>query len=291
MEKKRMLEQIKKYGVITVACAIYAFGYTCFLDPNLLAPGGVSGLAVILARFLPVDNGVIILCLNIPLLIAGAVVFGRTFIVSTIYATVVSSLMISACSFLPPAFLPVTDDLLTAGLAGGILTAIGMGLIFRCGATTGGTDIIVRLIHRKAPYIKSGAIFLIVDSTVVALSALVFGNINIALYAAISLYANSRLFDVVLYGANTARLMLIITARPDEVVEQATHLLDVGVTVIEARGGYTGSENTMLVCAVKKRLFPRLRKLVQKVDPAAFMIVSSADEIYGEGFVRTVPED
>lgn len=275
----------KKYSVITAACAVYALGYACFLSPNRLAPGGISGLAVVLGEFIPVDKGLIILCLNAPLLIVGAIVFGSHFFFSTIYATVVSSLFISAASYLPAMFLPLTEDLLTAGLAGGVMTAVGMGLIFRHGATTGGTDIIVRLIQRKLPHIKTGAIFMVVDSCIVALSAIVFGNVNLALYAAIALFANTTVFDAVLYGTNSARLLLIITTRPEEIITQATQALDMGITVIDSRGGYTGTENTMLVCAVKKRVFPRVKKLVLTIDPASFIIVSSADEIYGEGFI------
>ena len=245
----------------------------------------MSGLAVILAEFIPIDNGIIILCLNLPLLVGGAIVFGSAFFFSTIYATVVSSLAITAVSFLPAVFQPLTDDLLTAGLAGGVLTAVGMGLIFRQGATTGGTDIIVRLVQKKFPHMKSGVLFLVVDSIIVALSALVFGNINLALYASIALFTNTRVFDAVLYGTNAARLLLIITGEPEEVIRQATQDLDLGITVLEARGGYTGTEKTMLVCAVKKRMFPRMKKLVLSIDSGAFIIVSSADEIYGEGFL------
>jgi len=276
---------LKRFLIITSACAVYALGYACFLSPNQLAPGGISGLSVILAEFIPVDNGIIILCLNLPLLAAGAFVFGKRFFLSTVYATVISSLFISAASFLPPVFRPLTNDLLTAGLAAGVMIAVGMSLIFRQGATTGGTDIIVRLLMRKMPHIKMGALFLTVDSCVVALSAVVFGNIDLALYAAVSLFASTRVFDSILYGTNSARLLLIITKKPEEVIEKATRTLLMGITVIEARGGYTGSALTMLVCAVKKPAFPAMKRLLAEVDPEAFTIVSSADEIYGEGFL------
>lgn len=277
---------IKKYAVITAACVAYALGYACFLSPNRLAPGGASGLAVALGEFLPFDKGLMILCLNLPLLVAGALVFGRRFFFSTIYATVVSSLFISAASLLPSFFRPLTEDLLTAGLAGGALTAVGMGFIFREGATTGGTDILVRLIQRRVPHLRAGAVFMAVDSCIVALSAVVFGDVDLALYAAVALFVNTRTFDAVLYGTNSARLLLIVSSRPEEIVSQATRTLDMGVTVIEARGGYTGAEKTMLVCAVKKTAFPRMKKLTTTIDPAAFIIVASADEIYGKGFIR-----
>ncbi len=276
---------MKRYSIITASCVIYAVGYACFLSPNHLAPGGISGLAVILGEFVPLDKGTIILCLNLPLLAAGAVVFGRKFFLSTMYATTLSSLLISAASLLPPTLLPATTDLLTAGLAGGALIALGMGIIFRQEATTGGTDIIVRLLQRKLPHIRTGLLFLTVDSCVVALSAAVFGNINLALYAALSLFVSTKVFDAVLYGNNSARLLLIITKHPETVINAATKTLNIGVTTVKTRGGYTGSDNTMLVCAVKKHIFPAMKNLVITTDPEAFMIVSSADEIYGIGFI------
>ncbi len=276
---------IKKFSIITAACFLYAAGYACFLAPNHLAPGGISGLAVILSHLTRIDNGILILALNIPLLVIGAFVFGRRFLLSTLYATVLSSLLITAAGFLPPALLPVTEDPLTAGLAGGVLLASGMGLIFRQGATTGGTDIIVRLIARKLPHIRTGALFLTVDSMIVALSAAVFGNVDLALYAAVCLFASTRVFDAILYGTNSARLLLIITEKPDEVVRNATSALALGITVLEGRGGYTGEERTLLMCAVKKTVYPAMQRLVLRVDPAAFLIVSSADEIYGSGFL------
>jgi len=276
---------LKRCAIITAACAVYAIGYACFLSPNHLAPGGVSGLAVILGEFVPLNQGIIILCLNIPLLAAGAITFGKDFLVSTLYATVVSSLFISIASLLPSDFLPPTHDLLTAGLAGGVLTAVGMGIIFRQSATTGGTDIIVRLIQKKLPHLRTGILFLTVDSIVVALSAAVFGNINLALYAAISLFAATKVFDAVLYGTNAQRLLIIITNNPKKIIDAAAKPLNIGITVAETRGGYTGEPNTMLICAVRKTVFPAVKQTVLAADPAAFLIVSSADEIYGIGFI------
>lgn len=276
---------IKRYAAITAACVIYAAGYTCFLSHNHLAPGGVSGLAVILGEYLPLNHGMIILCLNLPLLAIGAFTFGKDFLLSTLYATVISSLFISLASFLPPSFLPLTQDLLTAGLAGGVLTAVGMGIIFRQSATTGGTDILVRLIQKKIPHIRTGIIFLTVDSCIVALSAIVFGNITSALYAAISLFANTKVFDAILYGTTSQRLLLIVTNHPKEIIDAATNTLHIGITVIETRGGYTDSPNTMLVCAVRKTIFPAVKKIMLETDPSAFLIVTSADEIYGMGFI------
>ncbi len=276
---------MKRYTIITAACVIYAIGYACFLSPNHLAPGGISGIAVVLGEFLPLNKGLIILLLNLPLLAVGAIVFGRSFFLSTLYATAASSLLISAAALLPKTFLPLTEDLLTAGLAGGTLLAVGMGLIFRQSATTGGTDIIVRLIQRKLPHVRTGMIFLTVDSCVIALSAAVFGNVNLALYAAISLLASTKVFDAILYGTNSQRLLIIITGHPEKVIRTATKQLNIGVTVIETRGGYTGNANTMLLCAVRKIAFPAVKETVLSADPGAFIIVSSADEIYGKGFI------
>jgi uncharacterized membrane-anchored protein YitT (DUF2179 family) len=138
---------------------------------------------------------------------------------------------------------------------------------------------------RKIPHVRTGVLFLAVDSFVVTLSAIVFGNINVALYAAISLFVSTRVFDAVLCGTNSARLLLIITKKPASAIQTAVNHLNLGVTVVETKGGYTGENNTMLVCAVKKTAFPALKKMLLSADPQAFLIVSSADEIYGKGFI------
>ena len=180
--------------------------------------------------------------------------------------------------------LPLTDDLFLAALAGGALMALGIGLVFRGGGTTGGSDIVTKFLRLKYKHVKTGSVFLAVDSVVVVLSAIIFHDIEVALYAALSLVVSATVLDRVLYGTDEAKLVYIISDKGDEIADVLMSRLDVGVTYLEGQGAYTGNDKKVLMCAAHKRAFPRIREVVTDVDDVAFMIVSSAQEIFGEGF-------
>ena len=270
---------------ISLGCVAYASGLILFLNPNDLAPGGVSGVSIMLSRFIPVEVGTLILVFNIPLLITAFIKFGAKFTAMTAFATVLSSTIMDLLeAFLPPDY-AVTRDKLLAGIFGGTLMALGMGVIFRAGGTTGGSDIIIRLLRRKFRHLKTSTIFLITDCIIVGISALVFGNIEAALYAGIALAVNSSVLDFVLYGSNGARMIFIVTEHPDEINKALTENLNTGSTVIRGEGAYTGKEKTILMVVAKKHRFPKIRDAVGAADPNSFMIVSSASEIFGNGYL------
>lgn len=270
---------------ISLGCVAYAAGLILFLNPNDLAPGGVSGVSIMLSRFIPVEVGTLILLFNIPLLIIAFIKFGAKFTAMTAFATALSSTIMDLMgAFLPPDY-AVTKDKLLAGIFGGALMAFGMGVIFRAGGTTGGSDIIIRLLRRKFRHLKTSTIFLITDCIIVGVSALVFGNIEAALYAGIALAVNSTVLDFVLYGSNGARMIFIVTERPDEINKVLTEKVNTGSTVIKGEGAYTGREKTILMVVAKKHRFPKIRDAVGAADPNSFMIVSSASEIFGNGYL------
>ena len=270
---------------ISLGCVAYASGLILFLNPNDLAPGGVSGVSIMLSRFIPVEVGTLILVFNIPLLITAFIKFGAKFTAMTAFATVLSSTIMDLLeAFLPPDY-AVTRDKLLAGIFGGTLMALGMGVIFRAGGTTGGSDIIIRLLRRKFRHLKTSTIFLITDCIIVGISALVFGNIEAALYAGIALAVNSSVLDFVLYGSNGARMIFIVTEHPDEINTVLTEKVNTGSTVIKGEGAYTGREKTILMVVAKKHRFPKIRDAVGAADPNSFMIVSSASEIFGNGYL------
>lgn len=270
---------------ISLGCVAYAAGLILFLNPNDLAPGGVSGVSIMLNRFIPVEVGTLILLFNIPLLIIAFIKFGAKFTAMTAFATALSSTIMDLMgAFLPPDY-AVTRDKLLAGIFGGTLMALGMGVIFRAGGTTGGSDIIIRLLRRKFRHLKTSTIFLITDCIIVGISALVFGNIEAALYAGIALAVNSTVLDFVLYGSNGARMIFIVTERPDEINRVLTEKVNTGSTVIKGEGAYTGREKTILMVVAKKHRFPKIRDAVGAADPNSFMIVSSASEIFGNGYL------
>ena len=274
------MQKLKKYVIITAAAFVYAVGVSLFTDPNNMAPGGVTGISIILSRLLPVSTGTFILLINIPILIFAVWKFGIAFTVSTIYAI---ALISSFTNVLSP-YGAATDDILLAALVGGTLTAVSIGVIFRAGATTGGTDIIVKALRLRFPHLKTGKIFFIADALVVTLSGIVFRDLNAALYAAISAICTSVVMDVVLYGRDEAKLLYIISSRAEEIAGRLLSDLDIGVTYIKGQGAYSGDNKRVIMCVVKKPVTPRAEEIVKQEDPHSFMIITSATEVFGEGY-------
>ncbi len=245
------MQKVKKYVIITAAAFVYAVGVSLFTDPNNMAPGGVTGIAIILSRIFPVSTGTFIMLINIPILIFAIWKFGLALTVSTIYATA----LISFFTNLLAAYGAATDDILLAALVGGTLTAVSIGVIFRAGATTGGMDIIVKALRLQFPHLKTGKIFFIADALVVTLSGIVFRDLNAALYAAISAICTSVVMDIVLYGRDEARLLFIISAKAENIAERLLTDVDIGVTYIKGQGAYSGDNKRVIMCVVKKPVF------------------------------------
>lgn len=266
--------------MITFASAVYAVAVSLFLDPNSLAPGGVTGIAIILNRLTGLETGTWVLFINIPIIALGTWKLGWRFILSTGYCTLISSLFINLLS----PFGAVTEDLLLAAVAGGCLMAVGLGLVFKSGATTGGTDIIVKLLRIRFPQLKTGFLFFVTDAVIVAASGIVFKNVDVALYAGIVIAINSLLMDVVLYGRDGAKLVFIISDKHENITKRILEELDIGVTYISGSGAYSGKEKNVIMCVMKKQISPRAEAIVREEDPLAFMIVTSATEIFGEGY-------
>lgn len=280
LERKTPLKRVKDYIVITVACVIYAAAISLFLDPNSLAPGGVTGISIILNRVTGVETGTWILLLNVPILILGAWKFGFRFILSTMYCTVLTSCL---TNFLT-SFSAVTNDPFLAALAGGALMALALGWVFKAGATTGGMDIIVKVLRLKMPHLKTGSLYLVLDTAVVTISAFIFKNVDRALYAAMVVFITSFLLDVVLYGRDGAKVIYIISDRADSIAKRLLEDLDIGVTYMQGTGAYSGKDKKIIMCVMRKQLYPKAEEVVKEEDSLAFMIVTSATEIYGEGY-------
>ena len=198
----------KRYCLITAGCASLGAGIALFLEPNRLAPGGVSGVAIILSRFVPLHTGLLMLLLNIPLLVLGGVVFGRHFLFSTVYGAVMLSVFTDLIDYICGRFgvAGATQDLFLASVFGGLLTAVGLGLVFRCDSTTGGLDIVVRLLHAKLGNVSVGFLFLAVDFAVAGVSAVVFRSPETGMYATVTILLYSFLTDVVIAGRRGKRM-------------------------------------------------------------------------------------
>ena len=279
-EKKSIRRRMGDYLVITIGAFVYSSAISLFLDPNRLAPGGVTGIAIMLSKYTGMETGTWVLLINLPILAIGMWKFGLRFLLSTLYCTAMTSLFINVLSPIGA----VTVDPLLASLAGGALMAIGIGLVFKAGATSGGTDILVKLLRLKFPYLKTGALFLLTDACSVALSGVVFQDVDVSLYAGLVVVVNSLLLDVVLYGRDEAKLLVIISDCHEAIARRLLEEMDIGVTFLEGSGAYSGKDKRVILCAIKKQVSHRAEEIVRQEDPAVFMIVTSATEIYGEGY-------
>ena len=277
---KKHLNPILQYAGILAASALYAAAIALFLDPNHLAPGGVSGIAIIINQLTQIPTGTLILIMNVPLMALGMWKLGFRFLLSTLVAVISSSIF---TNLLAP-YGPLTTDPLLAACAGGALLAVGMGILFKLGATSGGTDILIRVIKLKYKHLKTGSLFLATDCCVIAASALVFGDIDLALYAAIATIVSSFWLDLVLYGRDEAKLVYLITDHEQAIAHRLLQELEIGVTYLQGQGAYTRDNKKVILCAMQKRLLPKVQEIAMEEDPFVFLIVTSASEIFGEGF-------
>lgn len=271
---------IRRYGYITGACLIYGVGISLFIDPNDLAPGGFTGLAVILNRVIPVETGTIYLLLNIPVIFLGIRKFGWKFTVSTLYAIFVVSLTTNSLSQFPA----VTKQPFLGAFFGGILIAAGMGIVFRNSATTGGVDIIIKCLRLRFPHLKTSTLMLIVDAFIFSFGGIIFGNIESVLYSIISALATSYVLELVLYGHDEAKLIYIISDKSNQITARLLAEIVVGVTILHGSGAYMNKEKKVLMCVVKKQMAHKVEEIVKQEDGSAFMIITKASEIYGEGY-------
>lgn len=278
--KNPILKIICEYLVIAFASVFYAIGISLFLDPNKLAPGGITGIAIIINRFIDMPTGVLVLIMNVPIMIIGIWKFGLKFFVSTIVATILGSVFIDVAAKFPVA----TNDLLLCSLIGGIFMGASIGLIFKVGASTGGTDIIARLLKLRLPHVETGKLFIIVDIIIVLASAIAFRDIELAAYAGICVFVSGKALDFVLYGGEGARLIFVISEKEEEIAERFMTDLDSGVTYVNGIGAYTSADKRIIMCAMTKQMLPKAQDIVKAIDVNAFIIVTSANEIVGEGY-------
>lgn len=264
---------------------IYSVAVLLFLTENEISPGGLTGIATILNYLFSLPIGTVVFILNIPLLAAGFIKFGGVFIVKTAVATAVMSLTLDISGLFMP---KMKIDPILAALFGGLLMGLGISLFMLRGATTGGTDIIAKLINRKFPHLTVGRLMLAADAAVVGLSALVYKNMESALYAVIAIYASSRVMDLILYGADRGKIIYVITDNAKELSDSIMSLINRGVTLLDVTGAYTGTKRQMLMCTVRRHEVAAVCRLATSCDKNAFIIVGEAGEVLGEGFKTNI---
>ena len=264
-----------------IGSSLYSIAVIAFAVPNNIAQSGATGLAIIINHLTEIPIGVANLIVNIPLLILAWIFIGWKFVAKTMWVTVILSALLDVWDI----FLPVyTGDRILAALFCGVISGMGLAIVFMRGATTGGTDIVGRLIRKRWPHVSMGKVILAADAFIVVLSAIVFRSFESALYAIIVIFVNSQLIDYILYGTGSGKMLLVVTEKAQDISALITGEMGRGVTILPVQGGYTGKEKNMLVCAVRNNEVSKLTKLIWSVDENPFIIVSEAGEILGEGF-------
>ena len=281
MSKKKLFEVFIDVLLVLLGTAVYGFGLYYFIEPINVAPGGVAGISIILNFLFNLPVGLMNTLINIPLLLIGWKYMGREFIWKTLLS------LGSFNIFYDYVFSPVTPyagDKILACLFGGVLVGAGLGLVFARAGSTGGMDIVNKLLNKKYRHIPLGKIMLLTDFIVILISVIVFGSIESALYAVIVIYLSSQLMDFVIYGSDKGKLIYVFSDFHKEIAVKIFEDVGRGVTYLDGEGAYTGQKKRILICAVRNNEWHRIKKLVYEIDPTAFIIVSDTAEVSGEGF-------
>lgn len=289
--KKPTLDSVRTaivdYLVLALGASVYALSVVIFTAPNNIAPGGLTGIATMFNFLWGLPIGTMILVLNIPLFIWGAIENGVSFLTKTIIGTLFVSIAIDVLTPFLPAY---KGDVILAAIFGGILNGVGLGFIFYRGGSTGGTDIVALNMHKHIPYVSTGTIILIADMIILVMAFFVYNSIESALYAAIAIFISIKVIDSISYGTSrgNGKLMFIITNNYESVSSAIMTDLGRGVTLLDGVGAYSGQKKKIVMCAVRPQQVYRITKGVKDIDENAFVIVTTAGAIQGRGFAKKV---
>lgn len=272
-------ETIRFYGILAVGTFLMAAGTNIVYEPMSMVTGGFAGLGIVLRQFVPIPLWAVTVVLNIPLFIVAFYRFGIRFIRKTLFATICFSVFLAVI----PKFPINNTDYLMAALMGGGLNGTGLALVFRQGASTGGTDLLATLMKLWFPSASSGSVLAAIDGAIVVAGMAVFG-IQSGLYAVVAVFVTSRLIDHILDGFHFAKLLYIISDMPEEIARGIMETMQRGVTALEGIGMYSGAGKKILMCAVSRKELVRVVEFVKETDSHAFVVVSDAREVLGEGF-------
>ncbi len=285
---RRRLEALMKnsfsdYIIIALGSVIYAASVAVFTSQNNIAPGGLTGIAIILNYLFSLPIGAMIFAMNIPLFVWALFDSGKGFLIKTVVGTAMVSVSIDILTPLLPAY---KGDVMLAAIFGGAVSGFGLGLIFSRGGTTGGTDIVAVNINKRLPHISTGRLIMLSDVFVLALAVLVYGNIESALYAGITIFVSVRVIDAVTYGTSrgNGKLIFIISDMYEEISGEIIQKLGRGVTLLDGSGAYTGKNKRIIMCAARPQQVVKITKGVRLVDQNAFVVITTANSIMGEGF-------
>lgn len=282
MEKKYTKLIIEFIGLI-LGCIFIAVGLNMFFKPYTIAPGGLSGLSVVISKLTGLSVSTIMLVIGVPLLLFSIKILGKKDAIKTFIGMILLSFIIKVTE--PLASIQATNDILLSAISGGILLGIGLGIVFSVDGSTGGTDLIALMLNRIFPNMSVSKCLTIIDGMVVLSAGIANGNLETGLYSAIALYIIVKVIDAIISGFDYSKAFMIITTQPEKLRCAIVNDIKRGVTILDAKGGYTNEEkNILLVVVNKKQQEVQLKKLIKNEDPNAFIIVSEAHEVLGEGF-------
>ncbi|MFW6008753.1 MAG: YitT family protein [archaeon] len=281
MENK-VLDLLTKYLGIVVGSLSTALGLVVFFVPNKIAPGGVSGVATIIHHLLGFRVGIIVLLINIPLFLISFKILGKKVGIRTLWGIITLSVLIELLSLYD---FTLTKNLFLASIYGGAFSGLGLGIVFKFGGTTGGTDLIAAMINRFFPGISMGKGLLFIDAFVVIAAGIIF-NAELALYAIIAIFVQSKVIDFVQEGMNYTKSVIIVSNHSDEIASKLMSELNRGVTGLKGYGGYSGENKNVLLITISRAEITRLKNLIFDIDDKAFVIMNNSHEVYGEGFKK-----
>ena len=278
--EKKGIQVLCDILVCIIGSALVGTALSVFTIPNEIAPGGISGLSTALAYMLGVRVSVLSLVLNIPIMLAAYRLLGKRSFFYTLLSTALLSGFIELASFLPV----YTGNILIAAVYGGVLTGIGIGILFLRNITTGVTDLIALMLHKAFPNVPNGTILAVIDGIVVLIAVLVFQKIEVALTSVLTIYFSSKVIDLIAQGVDYAKVIYIVTDKGKELSAVLNSSTDRGNTVIKAFGGYTGAEKQLVITVTRRNVLAQTLRLIHATDPAAFTFVTDSTEVHGEGF-------
>lgn len=279
---KKILNTFKEAFLLALGCFLIAIALNLFFDPFNIAPGGISGLSIVISSVTNLSLSFLSLLFNIPLFLIACKILSKKDMIKTLAGVTLLTLCLKLTSSLSN--LTVTNDLLLATISGSILLGVGLGIIFRINGTTGGTDLIGLLVNKFLPFISSAVLMGIADFIVVVLAGIISKEIEIALYSALSVYLIVKVTDFIVIGFNYSKSFMIISDNTVEISNAIINNLGRGATLLKATGAYTNNEKNVVLVVISKRQVVTLKKIIKSIDPNAFIIVSDVHEALGEGF-------
>ncbi len=269
--------------VIVLGSGVYSLGVHCFTAPNNIAPGGVTGIATIISFVTHINIGTLIAVINIPLLIAGFILLNRTTMIKTLIGVATLTVMTDYLFKGIPVYIADNGGGILAAIFGGLLMGAGLGIVYAREGTTGGTDIINKIINRFKPEIKLGQISFLVNAGVAVSGYFVYRNLDVVLYAIVSVFVQSRVIDVLVYGGLEGKFLMIFSEKPQEIADRLLRMKR-GVTLLKGEGAYSGEDRQVVCIAVHKNEYVKVKRIVKQTDPDAFVIITGASEVLGKGF-------